>query len=170
MKYLAASALIFVVACGDDPVDPDVGCATIFTGDVVPTGKDALFDYLKCQRYAHFDKESAPHASTGPHSTSVRTYINGALFASLDANAGEHPKGAAAVKVFLESDGTTPKGWAVMVKTSSSSAGGQGWYWYEIFSATDGSSPAAQSNGASVCTSCHQGSARDFYLSPHPLQ
>ena len=38
-------------------------------------------------------------------------------------------------------------GWAVMVKTGEDSAQGGGWYWYEITSTTDGSSPVAAGNG-----------------------
>lgn len=169
MKHLIAS-LALVVACGDDAPDDPKGCATIFYGDTVPNRGDPLFEYLRCSGFSHFAAESAAHASTGPHGQRVRTYINGPLKTSLEGNAGEHPSGAAAVKVFVDTDGTTPTGFAVMVKTASTSAGGQGWYWYENFSATSGASPAADGNGVTACTGCHAGSASDFFMSPFPLQ
>ena len=61
------------------------------------------------------------------------------------------------------------EGWAVMVKTQADSANGKGWYWYEITSTTDGSSPVVSGNGVPLCFGCHF-TGRDFVLTDYPLQ
>lgn len=137
-------------------------------GEAVPTSGAELFDYLKAGGYLGFPAESAPHASAGPHGGKVRTYVNPSLKASLQAGNAEHPAGAAAVKELHQSSDTV-QGWAVMVKTEAASDGGDGWYWYEIYSATDPSSPVADGNGVALCYNCHA-SGKDYFLSPFPLQ
>lgn len=136
--------------------------------DAVPTTRDELFAYLQGGGYRGFARESAVHASAGPHGGSVLTFINGALERSLAAGNAAHPKGAAAVKELYGADRTTLTGWAVEVKTEADSAGGQGWYWYEVFSTTDGSRPI-EGFGNPVCTGCHA-EGRDYVRIPFPLQ
>lgn len=137
--------------------------------DLVPSDPTELFTYLQSKKYADFAGESAIHLSTGPHGGSVRTYVNAALNASLAAKNAEHPKGAASVKELYAADNTTLEGWAVLVKTQDSSAAGQGYYWYEHFSVTDGSNPAFSGQGLALCVNCHA-PGKDFFLSPYPLQ
>ena len=166
---LISFALVFA-ACGgeDDASPPSASECDKLKGESVPSNSGDIFKDLACEGYASFAVESAAHASAGPHSTSVRTYINAALKVSLDASNAEHPAGAASVKVFLESNGTTAKGWAAMVKTQATSAGGDGWYWYENFSVTANS--PIQGQGNTTCTGCHGNGGRDFFRSPYPLQ
>jgi hypothetical protein len=136
--------------------------------DAVPTSSAELFAYLQAGGYRSLLAESAPHPSAGPHGGSVRTYITPGLAASLEAGQQEHPVHAAAVKeLYLR--GTTVAGWAVMVKTQPASDGGDGWYYYEIYSATDPSRPVADGPGVGLCAGCHS-AGRDFVLSPFPLQ
>ena len=94
------------------------------------------------------------------------TYVNGDLEASLAKSADAHPAGAAAVKEFLGPNGVS--GWAVAVKTQASSASGDGWYWYETFSAETGVH-GIHGQGAAVCVNCHD-SGKDFVLTPFPLR
>jgi hypothetical protein len=136
--------------------------------DLPPTDQDAIFDWLKAGSYTGWAAESGPHPSTGPHGGSVRTFVNDALLGSLEAANTVHPKDACAVKE-LYGGGSTITGWAVELKTDADSAGGQGWYWYEIYSATDPSSPVAAGNGKSLCFNCHSGGV-DYVLTPFPLQ
>jgi hypothetical protein len=96
----------------------------------------------------------------------VQVYLNEALDASLKAGNAEHPKGAAAVKELFT--GGNLSGWAVGVKTADSSQSGAGWYWYEVMSATDGSSPVAAANGPNFCSSCH-GAGADYFFTTYPL-
>jgi hypothetical protein len=134
----------------------------------VPTSGPELFAYLKAGSYLGFPAESVVHDSTGPHGGKVRTYITPSLEASLKAGNTEHPIHAAAIKELYLS-GMSVQGWAVSVKTKDTSDGGNGWYWYEIYSATDPSSPVADGNGVPLCYNCHA-AGKDFVLSPFPLQ
>jgi hypothetical protein len=138
------------------------------TDDAVPTSDGALFAYLQSGRYRSFAAESGVHPSAGPHGVGVRTYVNAPLESSFAAGASSHPVGAAAVKELYAGDGTTLTGWAVEVKTQPDSAGGQGWYWYEVFSTTDGSRPIS-GPGHPVCTGCHS-EGIDYVRIPYPLQ
>ena len=161
-----------LAGCGDDDANGGAGGAGGSGGSgggAVPTNASALFDFLKAGSYHSWAAESAPHVSSGPHGM-VRTYVNDVLEQSLAASNAAHPQGAASVKELYSTDGTTLSGWAVWVKLEADSAAGQNIYWYEVFSTTDGSSPAADGNGVPLCASCHGGSASDFFLSPYPLQ
>ncbi len=136
------------------------------TSDVPPTESGALLKWLQAGNYKAWPKESAPHRSMGPHQTLVVTHLNPQLDKSLTAKATAHPKGSAAVKELLDAGGKTT-GWAVSVKTSASSDGGKGWYWYEILGAPSGN-VVAQANGVPLCSGCHT-RGQDFVLIPHPL-
>lgn len=129
-----------------------------------PTEAAALLAWLQEGRYRDWAAESASHPSAGPHGGRVRTFLDPALFASLDAADTSHPAGAAAVKE-LYFNGDTVRGWAVMVKLQADSDDGRGWYWYETF----GSGAPLEGVGLGVCTGCHA-SGRDFVRIPFPLQ
>jgi hypothetical protein len=94
--------------------------------------------------------------------------VNEVLDRSLAEGSLSHPVGAAAVKELYAGDGTTLTGWAVEVKIQSDSAGGDGWYWYEVFSTTDGSRPISGA-GNPICTGCHA-EGIDYVRIPYPLQ
>ncbi|MEX1363752.1 MAG: hypothetical protein AB1Z98_11530 [Nannocystaceae bacterium] len=151
-----------------DGTATDPGTTDGTTGDAVdqlpPTNPAQLEAWLIEGDYLGWAGESAVHGSTGPHFGNVRTYVNDALFASLDAGAAEHPMEAATVKE-LYGPGNTIRGWAVMVKVQADSAGGDGWYWYEIYD----DSVLADGTGLGVCTGCH-GGGTDYVLTPFPLQ
>ncbi len=138
----------------------------------VPTDKLKLFDFLKQGKYKEFPaKESRNHPSRGPHTRlglPVRVFLDSQLDASLKAGKASHPSGSVAVKEMYGPDGAL-QGWAVMSKTETDSRGGQGWFWYEITSTTDPSSPVAAGNGVSLCFGCHS-TGRDFVLTDFPLQ
>ena len=78
------------------------------------------------------------------------------------------PTGAGIVKEMYDADNQL-QGWAVMVKTAADSDGGKGWFWYEITSTTDGSTPVAAGNGVPLCFGCH-GVGNDFVLTEFPLR
>jgi hypothetical protein len=134
----------------------------------VPTEPGALNAWLQTREYACWARESGVHASAGPHGGNVRTYLSEALDQSL-AGSGEHPAGSVSVKEFYGQGTETVTGWAVGVKTQPASDGGQGWYWYEVFSTEPGASAAFEGQGLALCSNCHAG-GDDYVLSPHPLQ
>ena len=138
----------------------------------VPTDKDGLFQFLKAGGYKEFSaKESVRHPGRGPHSRigwPVRVYLDPALDASFKAGNGSHPAGSSAVKEMYTEAGEL-QGWAVMVKTASDSQGGQGWFWYEVTSTTEGAKPVAAGNGLPLCFGCHS-TGKDFVLTDYPLQ
>ena len=149
--------------------------STADTGSVdspVPTDKSRLFQFLKAGSYKEFSaKESISHPGRGPHSRvglPVRVYLDPALDASLKAGNGSHPAGSSAVKE-MYTEGGELQGWAVMVKTASDSQGGQGWFWYEVTSTTEGAKPVAAGNGVPLCFGCHS-IGKDFVLTDYPLQ
>ena len=150
--------------CGSDPVSD---CSNVGT-EVVPAEKAALFTYLDCGGYEAFAAESEIHPATSAHSSMARVFINQLLEQSLMSGATEHPVGAASVKEIYQANGTTLRGWAVMVKVEETGAGGA-WYWYENYNTNSGDSPVAASKGASICVPCHS-SGRDYFLTPFPLQ
>ncbi len=139
---------------------------------VVPTDQSALFRYLREGSYKNFAaKESASHPSTGPHTKvglPVRVFIDPKMDASLKSGNESHPVGASIVKEMYDAERKL-QGWAVMVKTAADSAGGKGWFWYEVTSTTDGSKPVAVGNGVPLCFGCHT-AGNDFVLTGFPLK
>lgn len=134
--------------------------------ETIPTDADALFAWLVDGNYGEWAAESAVHSSTGPHG-SVRTFVNSTLASSLEAGNVSHPVGAAAVKELHGDQGVT--GWAVEVKVADTAGNGNDWYWYEVFSTTDGSRPVVDGTGSSLCMGCHSAGV-DFVTTPWPLQ
>ena len=122
-----------------------------------------MFSFLQSGGYQDMLAEPSVHPSAGPHGD-VRVYFEDSLAVSLDAQAAVHPRGAAAIKELY--NGSTLSGWAVVVKTGSGSDASD-WYFYEIFSTTDGSSPVADGNGLPGCASCHS-TGVDFIRSAAP--
>jgi hypothetical protein len=133
----------------------------------VPASGPELFQYLQSGAYKTFAHESKAHRSQGPHGD-VIVYVNPILESSLKAQNTAHPAGAAAVKELVDGNNQLI-GWSVSVKTQAESDEGNGWYWYEVYSTTDGSGPLADANGAALCTGCHS-SGRDFVRIPYPLR
>lgn len=170
---LALALPLGLAACGSDEGDgsDDPAAPSIPVGDRVPTESGALFNYLKNGDYKEFQAESMVHApmNGSPHNM-VRTYLNDTLIDSFAEGKSEHPVGSATIKELYQSDGATLNGWAVSVKTGASDSG-DGWYWYEVLSTTDGSSPIVSSNGASLCTGCHASdvSGADYVRIEYPL-
>jgi hypothetical protein len=146
-----------LLGCPADDEDPKGDGPT--TGAAPGTGSGSG----NATMYLDWAAESGVHPSAGPHFSGVRTFVDAALFGSLQAGDPEHPVGAAAVKE-LYGDGDQIRGWAVLVKVALG-AGGDGWYWFEIYD----DDVLAEGTGLAGCTGCH-GSGNDFVRSPFPLQ
>lgn len=154
---------------------PTIFDPTAETPDVdsaVPTDLDELFTYLQKGTYRDFlAQESAPHPSRGPHTNvgwPVRVFMDPIAYESLEAGNKSHPVGSSIVKEMFNGDGDL-QGWAVMVKTNEDSAGGKGWFWYEVTSTESGLEPVAAGNGVQLCQGCHF-IGKDFVLTYYPLQ
>jgi hypothetical protein len=184
---------LLLVACGGEPGDDtttmsspagevDTGTATDDDADTgaptsgggagePPTNEEALTAWLVAGGYKGWPAESDLHESTGPHFGAVRTFVNPALFDSLEAGNTAHPKGAAAVKE-LYGGGDELRGWSAMIKgfeNSTMDAPGDGWFWYEAY---DGG-VFGNSFGDGTCVGCHADSHpqfKDHVLTPFPLQ
>lgn len=171
MRLVLALALAPVIACASESTDPDAPDtgpdSGIEAAGEVPAASAALFSYLTAGEYLGYDAESGVHTSAGPHGSGVRTYLDPLLADSLAAGNREHPVGAAAIKELYAGDGSTVSGWAVMVKTAAGTAGNT-WFFYEVFSTTDGSDPI-EGTGLSICTGCHS-AGTDFVRVGYPLQ
>ncbi len=165
----AKSFLLLVALCGSlapgCSSDDDEGAMDFDEFDVPPIG-EPLQTFLQAGNYEAFPAESAVHApiAPSPHGQ-VRTFINPKLDASLAAGNAAHPVGSAAVKELYDAEGTRT-GWAVSVKTDADSAGGEGWYWFEVL----GGDVVIDGNGVAACTGCHGSSGVDYFSSPYPLQ
>lgn len=147
---------------GDDPTTGESTGSGV--DQLPPTNGAELLPWLERGEYLGWTAESGIHESTGPHFGDVWTFVNDPLLQSLEAGDPMHPQGAATIKE-LYGPGDTVRGWAVMVKVQPDSAGGDGWYWYEVY---DGD-VFADGLGDGLCTGCHSG-GDDFFLSPFPLQ
>lgn len=138
------------------------------SGDpTVPTTPAALFGWLQARGYDGFQAESKIHASAGPHGGSVRAFLSPSLVQSLASGTAEHPRGVAVVKE-LYGSGKTLTGWAVAVKTQTTSDAGKGWYWFEVLD-TQTAGGALEGQGKGLCVNCHKG-GKDYVLTPFPLQ
>ncbi|MCG3175032.1 MAG: hypothetical protein GMKNLPBB_03366 [Myxococcota bacterium] len=135
--------------------------------DVIPGEAGALWAFLTAKKYMNFKAEPEVHPSGGPHGK-VRTWFNAILAGSLEKNMSAHPRGAGAVKELYAADGTTLTGWAVELKVQDDSAGGKGWYWYEVLSTTDDSKLVADGLGVQLCAGCHGRGGVDYVLTPLP--
>jgi hypothetical protein len=133
-----------------------------------PASSKELFEWLKAGSYKGWDHAGEPHPSQGSHPGGVLAYLNPALDGSLKSGGAAHPEGSAAV-LELYGAGGKLHGWAVSIKTQRDSAGGQGWYWYEVFSTKDGKRTLAADQGAPACAECHA-KGRDFVLAPDRLR
>jgi hypothetical protein len=161
-RLAGLSLLLLAPACDDDTMASDTGDPTS-TPQRPPTDADALSSWLEDEPYVAWEAESSIHPSTGPHFGNVRTWINDATAAGLEAGDAELEVGAATVKE-LYGDGQTRRGWSVSVKIEAG-AGGGGWYWYELY---DGD-VLADGQGLSVCVGCHE-AGTDSVLTPFPVQ
>lgn len=141
-------------------------CSTQTDAVPIPQEASQIFSWLVAKKYKDsYTGESKVH--TGSIHAPVRAWFSPALFKSLTDGNAKHPLGAAAVKELYNNDQTTLKGWAVNIKVEDNGQNTD-WYSYEVFSTTNGSSPAADGKGVSLCVSCHK-SGKDFILSKFPL-
>ena len=166
---LGLSALAF--ACGSDDSDPASMTPSQEMAAHAPTDHDqtpptevaALEAWLAKGAYKEWQCEPEVHRSRSPSPHGYnRICSNEAISEHIEGDA-PWPRGAAAVKELYDGlDRTTPKGYAVYVKTEADSADGANWYWYErtergvVVDGLGGQNPAK-----SNCVGCHAGAGAD---------
>ncbi len=146
------------VARGSGDAEPE-------RSDRPPTDPEAIGRWLRAGGYLDWEPRSAVHR-TDEHG-GARVLFNPLLAASFEAEAEQHPLGAAAVRELYEADLVTPRGLALMVKVGEGEAlrgGGaspaededeRGWFWYEVFSFDEGAAPTVAEVDAPGCLGCH---------------
>lgn len=132
-------------------VDPVVAPAVVDPGMVPAESERAA--WLLESGYRGWQAQSPVHP-TGEHG-GARVFFNEALARSMAAGTGEHPIGAAGVRELYESDLTTLRGFALMIKTGPSGQDGQGWFWLEMFGTAPGTRPLVAEHGSRGCVGCH---------------
>lgn len=139
------------------PAGPDAAPAPIIMKthdpEAVPAEPAAIRAWLQAFAYREWQAQSPVHP-TGEHG-GARVFFNAALARSMAAGASEHPIGAAGVRELYESDLTTLRGFALMVKTGPSGQDGGGWFWLEMFGTTDEARPLVAEHGSRGCVGCH---------------
>jgi hypothetical protein len=143
---------------------PTASPSAASTPAAVPTGREALDEWLAAGSYLGWAAEGTIHAPDSPHPSMVRVFVNDLLLESLEEGRTEHPAGAAAVK---EIYGPTLvlRGWAVTVKLQDDADNGRGWYWFERV----GTSVFADGPGQIGCSGCHS-LGTDYFRTPFPLR
>jgi hypothetical protein len=114
-----------------------------------------VFAWLQKGGYKKYKAESSVHPSSSGAAVhgDVRVFVNSKLDESMMSGNEQHPVGSVAVKE-LHKDGEM-YGWAAAIKAREDDGKGNGWYWYETLSTTDGSKPVAASVGNTQCVGCH---------------
>ena len=174
MRWLFALSLALGCAAPAKPGEPAARAAPaavawraapepVISAATVPADAAAMAEWLQSFVYRRWPPQTEIRA-TGEHG-GERLYFNDALAASMRAGASEHPIGSAAVRELYAADLRTLKGFAVMHKTGPSGPVGEGWYWYEVFSATAQAEPTVAGPAARGCVGCHA-HAVDFVHSP----
>jgi hypothetical protein len=145
-----------------------------------PMGRAQIEPWLATGAYKQWHCESAIHAQRSPSPHGFDRICSNDAIASNATGTGEWPQGAAAVKeLYASATDTTPNGYAVYLKTQSTSAGGSNWYWYErvpLSSAAphDANGVVADGLGSAggppmqICVGCHSAAGSDAAHTPSP--
>jgi hypothetical protein len=119
----------------------------------VPTSDADLYRYLTSHQYQWLSSVSTPQAATD-HAL-IRVYLNPPLATSLAQGNSTHPQGAAAIREDYDLTGALVTGYGVLVKALAESAGGDGWYFYEINTFFGSTTPTDSGFGVRCCVNCH---------------
>jgi hypothetical protein len=119
----------------------------------VPTTDADLYLFVTTHQYEWFASVSTSQMSTD-HAR-IRVYLNPVLATSLARAESSHPQGAAAVREDYDPTGAFVTGYGVLVKALADSAGGDGWYFYEITTFLGSTTPTDSGFGVRRCVDCH---------------
>lgn len=158
---------------GRDQVYTPVSAAA--PANLPPVGATAVEAWLQTGAYKNWHCESAIHSARSPSPHGFNRICSNPVISTHVTGVAPWPKGAAAVKeLFAAVTDTTPVGYAVYTKTSSDSAAGANWYWYERVpldspAPHDTAGVVADGTGATgpamtVCVGCHGAAGSD---APH---
>lgn len=152
-----APALASSSVAAIEPEPEPAPAPTVAASDRPPDDPAALGAWLRGGGYREWIPQGPVHP-TGEHG-GARVLFNPRLAASFAAGAALHEIGAAAVRELYEPDLATPRGFALMVKTTP------GWYWYEVFGVGDDAAPTVSQVAAPGCVGCHDGGV-DLVMPP----
>ncbi|WP_394848433.1 cytochrome P460 family protein [Pendulispora brunnea] len=127
--------------------------------------------WLQSGAYKTWHCEGAIHASRAPSPHGFNRICSNDAISANATGTGDWSEGAAAVKELYDSaTSTSPSGYAVYLKTSSDSAGGANWYWYERLPGGSISADGLGSSGnaKSTCVGCHAAAGADAAHTPSP--
>jgi hypothetical protein len=165
-------ATVALAACSSDTKPSD---------DQTPptTGRTDVEAWLAGGAYKTWTCEPAIHEARAPSPHGFNRICSNDVIAANASGSNPWPKGAAAVKeLYASMTATTPIGYAVYLKTSSASANGTNWYWYErvpldspaphdtngvVADGRGGTGPAME-----ICVGCHGGAGMDTAHTPSP--
>lgn len=139
----------------ESPVSPPAPSPTpVNQEEIVATAQAELVSYLKDLTYRSWAvHHESPVSSSTAHRQWVKTYFNRTVATALKADEEVMPVGSALVKEMYDTDRTTLRGQAVMIKVSAD-RGNESWLYFE------GDLPsyagAAYGAGHSSCASCHR--------------
>jgi hypothetical protein len=195
-RSTAALFTLFVLGCSSNnssSANVDGGGAidggSAGNAQTPPMGMAAVEAWIAGGAYKSWACESAVHAARSPSPHGFNRICSNDTIASNATATGPWPAGAAAVKELWASDPdasapdgaappTAPVGYAVYLKTSTDSAGGANWYWYErvpLDSAAphDTNGVVADGLGSSgpaqtICVACHAAAGSDTAHTPSP--
>ncbi len=148
-------------ACGGEqtPADPAAGAIDVGGATIDARTGAGVAAFLEGGAWQAWTKETAAHASLGPHGQ-VQTWFGPRYVEARRAETTPMPVGAMAIKVLY--DGDTLDGYAVAIKTSTGAAAST-WTWYEAF-VPKLTEPLYFGVAVPTCENCHGGSARDRSL------
>jgi cytochrome c553 len=142
----------------DDSDAGTMGTDTGLDAQLPPSDAEAMQKWLAAGLYKDWVCESEPSAKTEGaaaihvHGGKSRVCTNVRLAASKTSGRREFPRGAASVKELYD-DMDKLVATAVSVKVDDTSAGGQGWYWWE--------GAETSGKGITACAGCHGAAGSD---------
>lgn len=176
-RAVASSAVLVIAACSSSSSDSTGTSPDASVSQTPPMGMANVEAWLATGAYKAWHCEPAIHASRAPSPHGFNHICSNDVIANNPSAAATWPEGAAAVKeLYTATTDTVPVGYAVYLKTSADSAGGDNWYWYERVpldstAPHDANGVVADGMGATgpantICVGCHSAAGSDMAHTP----
>jgi len=170
---LGTSLIGVLAACGSSD-------SSASDAQTPPTsGRVAIEKWLTDASYKTWACEPSVHTARAPSPHGFNRICSNDVIAGAATGMGPWPMGASAVKeLYASLTATSPVGYAVYLKTSTDSAAGSNWYWYERVPLSsdaphDSNGIVADGKGSggpsmSICVGCHGAAGSDPTHTPSP--
>lgn len=163
MVWVGAAA-VMAIACGSEDES-----RSALSQQAPPMGATELQAWLEKGDYKQWHCESTVHEARSPSPHGYNRICSNNVLSAGAKGTGDWAEGSAAVKEVYESaNDSTPKAYAVYIKTKPDSANGANWYWYEgtrdgnVIVDGLGDSGLAKSS----CVGCHAAAGTDAAHTP----